>query len=1371
MARVFVSHASADLRVAEQLHSWLRGDGHEVFLDRDLSDGILVGDDWQRRLHEQLRRADAIVCVLTAAYRASVWCAAEIGVAQSRGDLLLPVLAEPGVQHPLLGKLQYGDLTVEPGAVLDRLRASLREVDLTGGAGWPDGVSPYPGLQPFTTEQQRVFFGRGREVRELTTLLRSPAESAANAVLLLLGPSGCGKSSLVRAGLVPSVARQSDWWTVPPFLPGTDPAAALSAKLAETAGSLDVKRSPTEVGEAVLSGRLLDVVDEILRATPPPRRRRLLLVVDQFEELVTQTAPAERARFSGIVAGALHGPVRMVATVRPEFMDPLLADPDLSALATTTYAVRPLARDALRDVVVRPARAAGLSIDDDLVSRLVTDTSGGEALPLLAYTLAELAEGVERGGCLSGARYEQLGAVQGALSRQADAALATAVAESGRDRDDIVQDLLNLVTIDADDRPARRRLPINGLPDHVARSFAPFVARRLLTTDDETGQPIIGAAHEAFFSAWQPLQDAVTRTSVALRARRRVEQAAVEWAESGRRPTSLWERGQLASALADTGVEVSRTPLSWARDTWTSRTRRGPTVAGGSSPPGHRAGIELSAESMAFLRASARRDRRRRGRGTAILSVLLAVAVVAAVVAVVQQRAALDAQHATAARAIVAESDRVRDANPREALRLGLAAVAVDPGPSTRGALLQTLAGSRYRGTIDVKDPDRPGSFSSSILALSPDGRHVATTSTTRGIDLWDVTAPGAARRLGKPLAGTGMETLGLAFAGGGTRLLSTDGETLLAWDVGDPENPALLGKLDSTAPVLDVAVGPDQSRFITTHPGGSAQMWQLTDGSPRSLGSAVVADGRAIRRVLPFGAGGTIAFSVEGGITFWNWTVPGAPAMLGAIDLGDWKRGEAAISPDGALLAVSLDSIDQNIQLWDVRDPSAAAPVDDPFTTESGDGGLAFSPDGTTLASAGFDGTTILWDVRRPDVAVPIGDPLTGHRSLVVGVAYSADGRYLFTTGIDGTVMIWAGTDGDAPSRIGAELTGHDDDVEALALSHDGTLLASGGGDTTVRLWDFSDVHRPVLLPAELMGNVDVADLDFAPDRPLLAVGGADESLVFWDLTDLDHPARLPFTLPGRSELTGTASVRFSPRGKLLAVADRTTVALWDVSDPRQPRQIGDPLDTGPGYVLTLAFSPDGRRLAAGSADQAARVWDVSDPERPNLVGAPLGGSVDLVTSVAFDPSGAILATASEDVLTIWDVSGESPQVVGGPVVTDAGEISDLTFAPDGMTLMSGGWHSIDLWDVSDRTRPRPLVLPRAEEDDVESVAVTPDGDAAVTTALASEAITVWDLVPVNALRATLVPEACARSGGMIDRRQWDLLAPGIDYVDLCAP
>ena len=75
MARVFVSHSSADAALSGQVHEWLVADGHEVFLDRDLRDGIAVGEEWEQRLHERLRWADAVVCLLTSAYLASVWLA------------------------------------------------------------------------------------------------------------------------------------------------------------------------------------------------------------------------------------------------------------------------------------------------------------------------------------------------------------------------------------------------------------------------------------------------------------------------------------------------------------------------------------------------------------------------------------------------------------------------------------------------------------------------------------------------------------------------------------------------------------------------------------------------------------------------------------------------------------------------------------------------------------------------------------------------------------------------------------------------------------------------------------------------------------------------------------------------------------------------------------------------------------------------------------------------------------------------------------------------------------------------------------------------------------------------------------------------
>ena len=94
MARVFVSHAGADVAATELVYRWLADDDHEVFLDRHPHSGIAPGDEWTKRLHERLRWADAVVCVVTSAYTRSNWCAAEVTLARSRGALVLPVRAE-----------------------------------------------------------------------------------------------------------------------------------------------------------------------------------------------------------------------------------------------------------------------------------------------------------------------------------------------------------------------------------------------------------------------------------------------------------------------------------------------------------------------------------------------------------------------------------------------------------------------------------------------------------------------------------------------------------------------------------------------------------------------------------------------------------------------------------------------------------------------------------------------------------------------------------------------------------------------------------------------------------------------------------------------------------------------------------------------------------------------------------------------------------------------------------------------------------------------------------------------------------------------------------------------------------------------------
>jgi len=107
VATVFISHASADTDVALRVERWLTDAGHAVLLDRSVQSGIGLGDDWRLRIEAWLRAADAMVCLVTAAYVASQWGVYEIAAARTQGCLVLPLVVEPGVRHPQLETLQH----------------------------------------------------------------------------------------------------------------------------------------------------------------------------------------------------------------------------------------------------------------------------------------------------------------------------------------------------------------------------------------------------------------------------------------------------------------------------------------------------------------------------------------------------------------------------------------------------------------------------------------------------------------------------------------------------------------------------------------------------------------------------------------------------------------------------------------------------------------------------------------------------------------------------------------------------------------------------------------------------------------------------------------------------------------------------------------------------------------------------------------------------------------------------------------------------------------------------------------------------------------------------------------------------------------
>ncbi len=201
----------------------------------------------------------------------------------------------------------------------------------------------------------------------------------------------------------------------------------------------------------------------------------------------------------------------------------------------------------------------------------------------------------------------------------------------------------------------------------------------------------------------------------------------------------------------------------------------------------------------------------------------------------------------------------------------------------------------------------------------------------------------------------------------------------------------------------------------------------------------------------------------------------------------------------------------------------------------------------------------------------------LSGHTGSVFAVAFSPDGTLIATSSGDQTARLWD----TATGRIVRTFTGHTSRVAGVAFSPDGTLIATSSGDQTARLWDTATGHIVRTLSGHTRAVNGVA---FSPDGTLLATSGS-----------IDQTARLWDTATGRAvrSLTGhtsrLAGVAFSPDGALIATTSGDqTARLWDTATGQLIRTL-----TGHTQAVNgVAFSPDGTLLATSSGDQTARLW-----------------------------------------------------------------------------------------------------------------------------------------------------------------------------------
>ncbi len=1070
--------------------------------------------------------------------------------------------------------------------------------------------NPYRGLQAFDTGDHELFFGR---TRVIASLVQAVAERR---LTVVLGASGIGKSSLVRAGLIPSLA-DSEWTKLPPTRPGERPDLALQQAI-----------------DALPSGD-----------------GRCLLFIDQLEEVLTLTIDEEaRVGFETGLTKLLEDrpSVHVVMTLRSDY-EPSFAHGAFAARwKEARFVVPPMTREELREAIEKPAEKRVLYFEaPELVDRLIDEVAlMPGALPLLSFTLSELfrkyleSPGTDR--ALTEEAYREIGGVTASVTAAASREMDALKKTDARYAATVRLVMLRLVSVEGGE-PVRRRVSIDELvvldPEKNNRRrivVERFLEARLLVAGaaasdaaPTAGAPgsterLIEPAHDVLVAGWDRMRAWLKAYSTPISLLRELRVRAAQWNAASRSAVWLWPTDprlpQLVVVARDEDSLLNGVEGDFVKASEQARRRRLRTIIG--SVAGAMALLSLATVIALFQWSEAKKNALRATANESRANQKAQEAQAQTLRAEKQRRLEL-------ARTAALVSRSPESTCPGLALALDALDPATEPDPPTTQALFDALqAGWCPRHIEHHETVETPTTVSSVDLAakvnraVSTSASEASVWSTASSDRFGSIRTPAGAVFLGSAISPDGLLVLTIFYNPGARAHITPP----VLWNA---DTGAEIARLDGHGSQLtSVVFSPDGNEVATTSYDGIVRLWDGHTGQPRGqlteLNRVLIPPNTLIpSSTVQFSSDGTALVTSHSASQATLWKASDH-SRLATVRESDGNRIlSTSISADGSRI---LTRTGRGVSMWSGGD--RVSHVEGRFFT------AAIASDGSAFVTGADDGAVVLWRASVPAMATNLMD----HGMRISRLACDAGCARVVSASEDGTARVWDGGNG----RQIAVLR-HKGPITDLAMSKDGNTVVTSSQDGTAIAWRMPAGRRTFAIAAP---TLTYGFMTTDGKRALLDKGDSSA------LVDVSSGAPLKtLTHPHAPRV-----YQASPDGRLIVIGDGHKVRVWKASDGTLSASL-----VFQGILDEVMFDPSSSRFAI--TDQNEQIVSIYDAK--TLEHEEISGGKDFVRGAGFDSTGTRFLTAgyAHDfaygtdfpvLLTPWDLTPMGPVALHGYETTN---------------------------------------------------------------------------------------------------------------------